>query len=67
MYHRLQLALSMAHDISGNSGKVTMAAGDNIAGTVNNESETTFRVNGTNGAASTTRKLQFYYTAISRA
>jgi len=56
----------VVYDMAGTSGKVRMAAGDGITGTVANESDSGFKVTGTNGAASTTRKLAYHYTAISR-
>ena len=54
------------YDEAGTSGKVTMAAGNGIAGTSGNACDSGFRASGTNGAASTTRKLAYHYTAISR-
>lgn len=54
------------YDLAGNSGRVTMAAGDNIVGTVSQISDSGFKISATNGAAATSRKIAFHYTAISR-
>ena len=54
------------YDLAGNAGKVTMAAGDNITGTVSQISDSGFKISATNGAAATSRKIAFHYTAISR-
>ena len=54
------------YDKAGNSGKITMAAGDNIAGGVSEQGDSGFYVNGTNGAAAVTRHIEFHYTAVSR-
>lgn len=54
------------YDLAGNSGRVTMAAGDDIVGTVSQISDSGFKIAATNGAAATSRKLAFHYTAISR-
>lgn len=54
------------YDLAGNSGRVTMAAGNNIVGTVSQISDSGFKISATNGATSTSRKLAFHYTAISR-
>jgi len=54
------------YDVAGNSGKITMAAGDNINGTVDRIVDNGFRVSGTNGAAATDRLLKFHYVAVSR-
>jgi hypothetical protein len=51
------------YDMAGNSGKVTMIAGDNIAGTVAQIGHEAFDVSGTNGAASTTRYIACQYEA----
>jgi len=51
------------YDGAGTSGKVTMAAGDNLAATVADIGFTRARVTGTNGAASTIRLIAFHYTA----
>ncbi len=53
------------YDAAGNSGKVSMVAGDNLTATVTNESEGSFVVAGTNGAAATTRSITFSFTAES--
>ncbi len=50
------------YDANGNSGQVTMAAG-NVAGTVNNAAASGFSFDGTNGAAATTRSITAHYTA----
>ena len=54
------------YDAVGNSGRITMAAGDNIVGTVANIGDGSFDVYGTNGAAATERRIQYHYIAISR-
>lgn len=54
------------YDLAGNSGKVTMAAGNNITGTVSQISDSGFKISATNGAVSTIRKIAFHYVAISR-
>jgi len=54
------------YDVAGNSGKVTMAAGNDITGAVAHQTDAGFRANGTNGAVSVNRQLTFHYTAISR-
>jgi len=54
------------YDLAGNSGRVSMAAGDNIVGTVSQISDSGFKISATNGAAATSRKIAFHYTAISR-
>lgn len=54
------------YDNAGNSGKVTMAAGNNIAGLVAAITDSNFRITGTNGVVNTSRILIFQYTAISR-
>ncbi len=54
------------YDLAGNAGKVTMAAGDNITGTVSQISDSGFKISATNGATATSRKIAFHYTAISR-
>jgi hypothetical protein len=51
------------YDLAGNSGKVTMAVGDNIAGTVQDESDSGFTGLGTNGAVDVDRKLSYHYEA----
>jgi hypothetical protein len=51
------------YDVAGNSGKVTMAAGNNITGTVTRENDAAISAYGTNGAANTTRHLEFQYVA----
>ena len=54
------------YDIVGNSGKVTMAAGNNIAGTISTKADSGFRVYAANGASSVQRQLTFHWTAVSR-
>lgn len=54
------------YDDAGNLGKVTMAAGDNITGTVSYPGDSGFLVTGTNGAVSTSRVLGFHWVAIKR-
>jgi len=54
------------YDLAGNSGRVTMAAGNDIVGTVSQISDSGFKISATNGAASASRKLAFHYTAVSR-
>jgi len=54
------------YDVAGNADKVTMSAGDNIAGTVSNITDSGFFVSGVNGAAALTRILQFHHIRISR-
>ena len=54
------------YDMAGNSGRVTMAAGDNIVASAALQADSGFRVAATNGALSLSRILQFHYTAISR-
>ena len=54
------------YDLAGNSGKVSMAAGNNITGTVSQISDSGFKISATNGASATSRKIAFHYTAISR-
>ena len=51
-----------SYDAAGTSGKVTMAAGNNIAATVDAVGFGSARVSGTNGAASTARKIQYHLT-----
>ena len=51
------------YDAAGTAGKVTMAAGNNIAGTATDIGFAGFRAYGTNGAASTTRQIYFHFTA----
>ena len=51
------------YDAAGTAGKVTMVAGDNIAGTASDIGFSGFRAFGQNGAASTTRQIYFQYTA----
>ncbi len=51
------------YDIAGNSGKITMAVGNNIAGTAANIGMSGFRAHGTNGAADTSRKIEYHYLA----
>ncbi len=54
-----------SYDLAGNSGKLTMAAGDNLAANIIYNSTTGFGVDGTNGAVSTNRRLRFQFTAES--
>jgi len=54
------------YDIAGNAGKVTMAAGNNITGTATRENDAAISVYGTNGAANTTRHIEFQYVADTR-
>ena len=49
------------YDAVGASGKVTMIAGDGIVGAVNFQGAMGFSVGGTNGAASTIRRLKAHY------
>ena len=51
------------YDEAGNIGKVTMAAGDNIAGAANQIGDGGFLATGTNGIGSVNRTLQAHYTA----
>ncbi len=53
------------YDAAGTSGKVTMAAGDNLAGTAANISNLLVVVSGTNGAAATNRLIAVQLTAES--
>ena len=73
MYVSLKLPIVMKavptvtlYDKVGNSGKITMAAGDNIPGGISKQSNSGFYVSGTNGAAATARHIEFHYTAVSR-
>jgi len=52
------------YDAAGNSGKVTMAAGNNINGTVVLNHDTGSHGSGANGAVATDRVLQFHYEAV---
>ena len=54
------------YDNVGNSGRVTMEAGDNIVGAASLQADSGFAVNATNGRAATEKKLQFHYIAVSR-
>ena len=47
------------------AGQITMMVGD-VAGTVDLATEKSFRVFGTNGVVSTTRKINYHYVAVSR-
>jgi len=51
------------YDEAGDSGKVTMPAGDGITGTADRIGYAGFRTYGTNGAATDTRSIYFHYTA----
>jgi len=51
------------YDMLGNPGKVKMAAGNNITGTVADITDSNFRVEATNGAVSTSRELRFHFFA----
>ena len=53
------------YDPAGNTGKVGMIAGNNIAGFTGMISERALQAYGTNGAASTERLLQFHFAATS--
>jgi len=56
-------ATVVSYDIAGASGKATMVAGNNIAATVDQQTDISFRNRATNGAASTSRDLSFQWTA----
>ena len=51
------------YDFAGNSGKVSMSSGDNIAGGTGREGQTGFRVNGTDAVATTDRLLRCHFTS----
>ena len=51
------------YDAAGTAGKVTMAAGNNIAGTASDIGFSGFRAFGQNGAAGTVRQLYYQYQA----
>ena len=51
------------YDMVGASGKVTMSAGNGLAGTAGSIGTSGFEGGGTNGAASTNRRLRYQFTA----
>ena len=53
------------YDLAGASAKVSMAAGDAIAGTANQIGDAGFYTDSTNGVVSTQRLLVFHYVAVS--
>jgi len=58
--HMRAAPTAVCYDNAGTAGKVSMAAGNNIAGTVDQIGNSGGRVRGTNGAAATSRTLAFH-------
>lgn len=70
IYHPVRLVRTMrsapsitTYDLNGASGRVSMAAGNGIVGIADDVSDCSFRCRGTNGAASTSRLIEFQYKA----